>query len=78
VAEAAVGGRSGGPTAWAPSGRAAIGGPGHHLDELSGTFDLRTDRPLPVPHTTTLEITITGGTGRFADASGTAASTTHV
>jgi hypothetical protein len=47
-------------------------------DELTGTFDLSTDRPPPAPHTTTLEIAIKGGTGRFADASGTATATTHV
>lgn len=47
-------------------------------DELYGTFDLHTDRPPPAPHTTTLDVVITGGTGRLADASGTATSTTHV
>jgi hypothetical protein len=47
-------------------------------DELTGIFDLSTDRPPPAPHTTTLEMTITGGTGKFADARGTATSSTHV
>ena len=47
-------------------------------DELYGTFTLHTDAPPPAPHNTTLEITMKGGTGRFADARGRATSTTHV
>jgi hypothetical protein len=47
-------------------------------DELYGTAVLSTDRPAPAPHTTTVEFAIAGGTGRFADATGTATAITHV
>jgi hypothetical protein len=60
------------------AGRGTITWVADNGDKLYGTGDLSTDRPPPAPHTTTLEITITGGTGRFADASGTATAITHV
>jgi len=44
---------------------------GANGDELSGTFTLNGDLPTTEVHTATVFLTITGGTGRFADASGT-------
>jgi hypothetical protein len=40
-------------------------------DELTGTFTFTGPPPSPEPHEVATEFTITGGTGRFADASGT-------
>jgi hypothetical protein len=40
-------------------------------DELTGTFTLNGALPSGEVHTATAVLTITGGTGRFADASGT-------
>jgi hypothetical protein len=40
-------------------------------DELTGTLTLSTSELLPSGHTTTVVITVTGGSGRFADAAGT-------
>ncbi|HEY6654244.1 MAG TPA: hypothetical protein VI028_08970 [Solirubrobacterales bacterium] len=40
-------------------------------DELTGTFTLNGALPTGQVHTATVVLTITGGTGRFADASGT-------
>lgn len=40
-------------------------------DELTGTFTLNGALPTGEVHTATVVLTITGGTGRFADASGT-------
>jgi hypothetical protein len=40
-------------------------------DELTGTFTLNGALPSGEPHSLTAVLTITGGTGRFADASGT-------
>jgi hypothetical protein len=47
-------------------------------DQLYGNFDLRTNGLPPADHTTTLETTINGGTGRFADASGKCTTTVNV
>jgi hypothetical protein len=40
-------------------------------DQLTGTFTLNGSLPSGEPHSLTVFLTITGGTGRFADASGT-------
>jgi hypothetical protein len=40
-------------------------------DEVTGTFTFSGPPPSPEPHEVATEFTITGGTGRFADASGT-------
>ena len=40
-------------------------------DELTGTFALNGALPSGEPHSLTVVLTVTGGTGRFADASGT-------
>ena len=40
-------------------------------DELTGTFTLNGALPSGAVHSLTVVLTITGGTGRFADASGT-------
>jgi hypothetical protein len=40
-------------------------------DELTGTFTLNGALPSGEPHSLTVVLTVTGGTGRFADASGT-------
>ena len=40
-------------------------------DELTGTFTLNGALPTGEVHTATVVLTVTGGTGRFADASGT-------
>jgi hypothetical protein len=40
-------------------------------DELTGIFTLNGALPSGEPHSLTVVLTVTGGTGRFADASGT-------
>jgi hypothetical protein len=48
-------------------------------DQGTGTFTLSTPGlPTDPGHTTTLVTTVTGGTGRFSDASGTLTSLSHV
>ena len=47
-------------------------------DELTGTYTLATPGAPGVAHTTTIVMTLTGGTGRFSDASGTQTSVTEV
>ena len=44
---------------------------GANGDELTGTFTLNGALPTGEVHSLTVVLTITGGTGRFADASGT-------
>ena len=44
---------------------------GANGDELTGTFTLNGALPAGEVHTATVVLTVTGGTGRFADASGT-------
>ena len=43
-------------------------------DEVTGTFTFSGPPPSPEPHEVATEFTIRGGTGRFADASGTVTS----
>ena len=47
-------------------------------DELTGTYTLATPGAPATAHTTTIVTTVTGGTGRFADASGTLTSVVEV
>jgi hypothetical protein len=47
-------------------------------DQTTGTFTLATPGQPGEAHTTTTVITVTGGTGRFSDASGTLTSITEV
>jgi hypothetical protein len=47
-------------------------------DTLSGTADLTVEGPPAGVHTTTMDATITAGTGRFADASGAFTYVLHV
>ena len=47
-------------------------------DELTGTYTLSTPGAPGVAHTTTIVSTITGGTGRFSDASGTVTTVVEV
>ncbi len=44
-------------------------------DQLTGIFTLNGPAPTPNVHTAEVVVTFTGGTGRFADASGTVRST---
>jgi hypothetical protein len=47
-------------------------------DQMIGTFTLETPGQPGVAHTTTIVMTVTGGTGRFSDASGTLTSISEV
>jgi hypothetical protein len=47
-------------------------------DQMTGTFTLETPGQPGVAHTTTIVMTVTGGTGRFSDASGTLTSINEV
>ena len=47
-------------------------------DQMTGTVTLATPGQPSVAHTTTSVMTVTGGTGRFADASGTLTTITEV
>jgi hypothetical protein len=47
-------------------------------DEMTGTYTLATPGAPGVAHTTTIVMTVTGGTGRFSNASGTLTSVTEV
>jgi hypothetical protein len=47
-------------------------------DELTGTYTLSTPGAPAVAHTTTIVTTVTGGTGRFSDASGTLTSVSEL
>jgi hypothetical protein len=47
-------------------------------DELTGTYTLSTPGAPGVAHTTTIVTTVTGGTGRFSDASGTLTSVSEL
>jgi len=47
-------------------------------DQMTGTLTLETPGQPGVAHTTTIVMTLTGGTGRFSDASGTLTAITEV